>query len=337
MDLSIIIVNYNVYEDILICIESIYTHFKDSKFEIIVIDNNSSDRSIEKLNLVFKDVKLIKLDSNRGFGAANNEAMKIASGKYFFLVNPDIIFQDGTSLEMIKFLEENNKIGTIGPIQLKPGSGVEYYYSFFPSLYSRFAQEFGFYMTAPVMRQRFFEFWDKGIEKNIPFKVDWVMGSTLMLRREIYDKLRGFNEAFFLYEEETEWQYRMNKAGWESWIYPNSKVIHNHHSSSGKLGQLFVHYHEFRSRIIFSNLHDMFFKRVMRTITVSFALILRISVNFVKYLFSRNQNYMNKIRVFIKLFSFNSSSKSAILNSRFTMSEYQSLISQKDKPDVSAK
>ncbi len=326
MDLSIIIVNFNVYEDVLKCIQSIYKYFEGAEFEIIVVDNNSTDRSIEKLNSVFSEVKLLKLDANLGFGAANNAAMKLASGKNFFLVNPDIIFQDGTVLEMMKFLEENSRIGAVGPVQIKPGAGTEYYYTFFPGLYSRFSQEFGLYMTAPVMKQRFFDFWDRGIKLNIPFKVDWVMGSTLMLRREIFDRLGGFNEAFFLYEEETEWQYRMNRAGWEAWIFPKSRVLHNHHSSSGKLGQLFVHYHEFRSRIIFSNLHDTFLKRFIRTLTVSIALVLRICVNALKYIFSGKVQFKNKIRVFGKLFSFNWSSKTSILNSRFTMTEYQTLI-----------
>ncbi|MEO8512877.1 MAG: glycosyltransferase family 2 protein, partial [Ignavibacteria bacterium] len=208
MELSIIIVNYNVYQDVIICISSIYKYLRDIDLEIIVVDNNSSDRSIVELNNVFKNVKLILLPENMGFGAANNAAMKIAKGKFFFLVNPDIIFNDGSPLNMLEYIKTHENIGAIGPVQIKPGLGIEYYYTFFPSLYSRFAQEFFLYMTAPLMRYRFFKFWDDNIARNVPFKVDWVMGSALMVRSEIYEKTGSMDEAFFLYEEETEWQYR---------------------------------------------------------------------------------------------------------------------------------
>lgn len=321
MDLSIIIVNYNVYSDIITCIQSIYKYLINIDFEIIVVDNNSIDRSIEELNDQFAEVKLILLEENNGFGAANNAALKSAKGKYFFLVNPDIIFENSSVVDMFNFIKSNSDIGAIGPVQIKPGKGIEYYYAFFPGLYSRFAQEFGLYMSAPFMKSRFSQFWNQNIAKGKPFKVDWVIGSSLLMRREAYNQVGGFDESFFLYEEETEWQYRMNRSGWVSSIYPQANVIHNHHSSSGKLGQIFIHFHEFRSRMIFSAKHDIFLKRCLQKMMTSTALSLRIFINFLKYLFSGNKDLFIKVKVFFKLFLFNLKSKKQILNDRFDFND----------------
>lgn len=325
MDLSIIIVNYNVFNDVLVCIRSIFENFNDIKYEIIVVDNNSPDKSINELNKHFKDVKLIQLSHNRGFGAANNAAMKVAIGRNYFLVNPDIIFQDSSPVEMLKYLENNSNVGAIGPVQIKPGKGIEYYYTYFPSIYSRFTQEFGFYMTAPVMKHRFYNYWDENIAGNVPFKVDWVMGSSLMVRKEVFEIIGGFDEAFFLYEEETEWQYRMKNNGWISMIYPKSIVLHNHHSSSGKIGELFIHFHEFRSRIIFSNKHDRFLKRMLRKLMIMEALILRVIFNYLKMLVTGNKSVLKKVKVFKLILKFNIQSKNKILNDRFNFDDYRSI------------
>src|SRR4030095_11936919 len=128
MDLSIIIVNYNVFEDVKKCIECIYKTLKNLSFEIIVVDNGSSDKSISDINSFFKDIKLISLAANYGFGYANNIGMKAAFGKYLLLVNPDIIFNDDSIERMFSFLEKNNDAGVAGPVQTKPGEGIEYYY-----------------------------------------------------------------------------------------------------------------------------------------------------------------------------------------------------------------
>ncbi len=99
MDLSIIVVNYNVYQDVIKCIESIYKFLNKKSFEILVVDNNSSDRSILNINSIYKDVKLISLKENKGFGAANNVAMRIANGNFFLLVNPGFAIQTANAVQ----------------------------------------------------------------------------------------------------------------------------------------------------------------------------------------------------------------------------------------------
>lgn len=103
MDLSIIIVNYNVYDDVKKCVISINETIKDLLFEIFVVDNNSTDRGIEQIDKLYKNVRLIKLNENRGFGYANNKAANYAKGKYILFVNPDIIFLKNTINRLYSF------------------------------------------------------------------------------------------------------------------------------------------------------------------------------------------------------------------------------------------
>jgi GT2 family glycosyltransferase len=328
MDLSIIIVNYNVYEDVNKCIVSIYKYLKDIDFEIIVVDNNSPDRSILDINSVHKDVKLIPLSNNNGFGAANNVGMELAKGKYLFLVNPDILFVNDSISKLYGFLEIDENVGVAGAVQFRPSGKIEYYYTFFPSLYSRLMQEFGLYMSAPLMRNRFLKFWEENIEKGEPFKVDWVIGSCMMLRKAIYDAIGGFDESFFLYEEETEWQYRMSQKGWVSAVVPKARVLHNHHSSAGKFGFIFIYFHEFRSRIIFSNLHDNFLKRFVRKIMILCALMIRIIFNFFRFLITRKKIYKKKILVFFTLLKLDLLPREKIVKNRFQMKDFEWLFAK---------
>jgi GT2 family glycosyltransferase len=189
-------------------------------------------------------------------------------------------------------------------------------------------QEFGLYMSAPLMRNRFLKFWEENIEKGEPFKVDWVIGSCMMLRKAIYDAIGGFDESFFLYEEETEWQYRMSQKGWVSAVVPKARVLHNHHSSAGKFGFIFIYFHEFRSRIIFSNLHDNFLKRFVRKIMILCALMIRIIFNFFRFLITRKKIYKKKILVFFTLLKLDLLPREKIVKNRFQMKDFEWLFAK---------
>jgi GT2 family glycosyltransferase len=315
MDLSIIIVNFNVYNDVLKCIHSINNTVKNISFEIIIIDNNSTNRDIELINSKYPDVKLILHKDNRGFGYANNIGMSKAIGQYILLVNPDIVFEDNSIEILYNFLNDNKSAGVVGPVQVKPNSGREYYYTFFPSLYSRLMQEFRLYMTAPIMKYRFFDFLDKNIEKGIPFEVDWVMGSCMMFNSEVYRKFKGFDESLFLYEEETELQYRIKASGLKVYMHPGANVLHNHHSSAGKIGSLFVHYHEFRSRIIFDSKRFKGLNYILRMMFIYSALLLRILYFFPKSLFSNSSK--KKLKINIDLFKFSIKPRNEILSDKY--------------------
>lgn len=325
IDLSIIIVNYNVYEDVVKCINAIYAYIHDLNYEIIVVDSNSTDRNIDNITKSFPNVRYFPLDHNYGFGHANNIAMNNAEGNFFLLMNPDIIIQDNSVSKMIEFIKSHSNVGVVGAVQEKPGSGIEYYYTFFPSLYSRFMQEFGLYSTAPIMKYRFLKFWDNNIKKNKPFKVDWIIASFMLTRKEIYDTLGGFDEAFFLYEEEVDWQLKMHKQGWDSIILPDVKVQHNHHSSTSKFGRLFVNFHEFRSRIVFTNINDKFIKKWIRTFMIFIGLLLRLIYNSCLLLIYHNEIFKKKLFLNYELLKFNFLPRKKILEERYSPAKYDSV------------
>lgn len=315
MDLSIVIVNYNVFNDVLECIGSINKNIKKLDYEIIVVDNNSVNRDIEKLSEYYPGVKLILNSDNRGFGHANNIGVSKASGDYIVLVNPDIFFTDNSLEIMYEFISNDRNIGVVGPVQVKPNSGLEYYYTFFPSIYSRLMQEFRLYMTAPIMKKRFYNFLDENIKIGKPFEVDWVMGSCMMLQRHLFNESGGFDEAFFLYEEETELEFRIKSSGLHNYIHPGARVLHNHHSSAGKLGVLFVTYQEFRSRIIFDSKRYSGFKYFLRRLLIVFALFLRVLYFLPKSFFSESS--AKKYRANLDLLGFALMSRNNILLDRF--------------------
>ena len=275
MDLSIIIVNYNVFDDVCKCITSVNETVHAINYEIFVVDNNSVDRSIERIDKLFQNTYLIALSENRGFGSANNEAARLAVGKYILFVNPDIIFLENTIRRLYDFLETSNSAGCVGPVIIRNDESVQYYYNFFPSMYSRLMQEFGFYTKAPKMKFRMFEFMNENINNGKPFIVDWVLGACMIIKRDLFCKLNGFDEAFFLYEEEVDLLYRMKLLGYNTYMLPDVKVIHNHNTSTSKLGFAFIRYHGFRSIIIFSNKHNKYFKKFFSKLLLAFGVLFR--------------------------------------------------------------
>lgn len=322
MDLSVIIVNYNVTEDVIQCIDSLHKNISNIQFEIIVIDNNSNDRSIESITNLYPGVKLICLKTNFGFGHANNVGMKAASGKHFLLINPDIVVQHNSVLMLYDVLNTNHTVGVVGPVQTKPDSGVEYYYTFFPDLYSRFVQEFGLYMKTEKMKKRFFDFLNDNIKIGKPFEVNWVIGSCMMLRKEIYESIGGFDEALFLYEEETEWQYRMNENKWIVMMVPEARVIHNHHSSTSKIGVMFILFQEYRSRIIFDLKRNDFFFTIIRRFMIFFSIVFRFLFYSITD-FRTFELFKKRIALYLNLIKLCFTLKFNLSNSRFIFSDFQ--------------
>lgn len=321
LDLSIIIVNYDVYNDVINCIRAIYDTVHDLNYEIIVVDNNSPDRNIDNITKYFPEVKYFPLDHNYGFGHANNIAMKNARGDFFLLINPDILVVNDSINSLYKFLSEEKTVAVTGPVFKKPDGGYEYYYTFFPSMYSRIMQEFGLYFRTKKMKKRVFDFMNDNISKSIPFGVDWVLGACMMVKSEVYNLLGGLNEAFFLFEEETEWQFRMHKYGWFSKVVPQAVVIHNHHSSVSKFGSLFVNFHEFRSRIIFSVIQFKFpliyLRKSLIVSAIAFHFMYFSLFDFKSFKISFNRAYL-----YFDLIKLVLMSKKKLLRKRFILEDY---------------
>lgn len=223
---SIIIVNYKVKEKLLKCIESIYASRPKIDFEIIVVDNDDKARIKGELIRKFPKVKYIKSPKNIGYGAGNNLGFKYAKGEYLFILNPDTQIFSNTLDELVNFLTKNKKVGIVSPLlvdkngepfklqgtsELTPLKGIMCL-SFLGKLFSnsRFSREY----------------WLKDWNHTKLKEVSVCPGTALMISRELFKRIGGFDEKFFLYFEEDDLSKRIKSLGYKIFINPRSKIFH---------------------------------------------------------------------------------------------------------------
>lgn len=211
MKISIIIVSWNTKLLLRDCLKSL-----KGNWEVIVVDNGSTDGSVQMLQKEFPKVKLIRNQKNLGFGAANNQGIKVADGDYLLLLNSDTVVKNDAPLKMADFLSKNPKAGVVGCRLLNPDGSLQPSAGPFPSL-----------RVALVML--FLEHWFKNLVRtSFPktTEVDWVMGAALMIRREVLKKAGMMDEGIFMYMDEVEWCYRIKKAGFKVFFSPEASIIH---------------------------------------------------------------------------------------------------------------
>jgi GT2 family glycosyltransferase len=221
MDVSIIIVSYNVRALLKQCLESVFEKTRDVDFEVIVVDNMSHDGSQQMMREAFPDVTLIESE-NKGFGYANNAGAQHAKGKYLFLLNPDTILQNNAVKILFDFIDSHPKVGICGgnlwDENKKPARSYDV---FLPSV----AWELNLFSAMRIGKLRY----GKNTQFNhtaIPRKVAYITGADLMIRADVFRHLKGFDTDFFLYFEETELSFRVKKAGYEIYNVPQAEIIH---------------------------------------------------------------------------------------------------------------
>lgn len=222
MDTSIIIVNYNTTQLLINCIETIYKHTSDVDFEIIVVDNNSPDRSIENLIKQFSEVKLILHTTNIGFGGANNLGAEIAKGDYLFFLNPDTLLLNNSIKYFTDFYRSNNellKIGALGSVLLDKNKNINGSYS---ETYSTLLDEIIISLKSFFLEV---ERKEKFLEKDYK-KVAWVSGANLFIKKNVFLEIKKFDENIFMYYEELDLQKRLNKIGLSNYIIKEPQIIH---------------------------------------------------------------------------------------------------------------
>ncbi len=223
--LSIIIVSYNTRAMTLDCLRTIYQQLPGELYdsEVWLVDNASHDGSAAAVCAAFPQVKLIANERNLGFGAANNLALKEARGKYLLLLNSDAFPLPGALETLCKYLHTHPAVGAVGPRLLNADGSLQASCWKFPSPARSWYESVG--LAAALPNHRIFGDyyrWAHDEER----RVDFVIGACLMLRREVYEQVGGFDEEFFLYAEETDWQKRMTQAGWPIVFLPSAQVTH---------------------------------------------------------------------------------------------------------------
>jgi GT2 family glycosyltransferase len=232
-DLSVIIVNWNTGALLRDCVESVYRETKRHSFEVIVVDNASSDDSLSLVESEFKAAVVIKNSKNLGFAKGNNIGVEAAEGKYVILLNPDTKVLYGALDKICNYLETAaNDVGAAGPMLLnKDGSFQTEQGMRFPALGTAFAQYF--------FLSRIFGlpgiFMNRALKKTSD--VDWLCGACLASPRKIYKEMGGLDEKYFLYAEDMDICYRLREKGYRSVFLPGAAIMHISKQSTSKQGE----------------------------------------------------------------------------------------------------
>ena len=216
--LSIIIVCYNSEKYIEKCIEAIYKVIR-TKYEVIVVDNNSSDGSVKILKK-FKNIRLIELKNNFGFSKANNIALKYSRGEFILFLNDDTILLSDVE-NALNLLKRHRRIGIVGAKMLDKNKNYRYSAGYFPEPLRLFFIRTMLKKNGLFAHGSFLE--DNG---KTYYKVDYVEGSFILTQKKILKKTGGFDENYFMYGEDIELCYRLKIKGYETVYMPSIKYIH---------------------------------------------------------------------------------------------------------------
>ncbi len=225
MRLSVIIVSYNTRELLDNCLASLQEEIASPKAEVIVVDNGSSDGSEEMLRQKYPRVRLIINSINKGFAAANNIGIRIATGKYVLLLNPDTRVSQGACENVIRFMNTGERKMIVGCTLLNPDGTVQPSVRSFPSVRNLVSESFLLYRLFP-RSPTWGKYYMTTFEYANASKVDWVMGAFMMIDRTVMDRIGELDERFFMYGEEADFCFRASKAGIATWFFPGASVVH---------------------------------------------------------------------------------------------------------------
>jgi GT2 family glycosyltransferase len=232
--ISIVIVSYNTREFMRNCLASLDGDRSGLVREVVVVDNCSTDGSVETIEVEFPSVKLIKNTSNLGYARAVNQGLKHSTGRYSLILNPDIEITEGAIEGLWSFMETNPRAGIAGAKLVNPDGSLQFscrtFYTFSIVLLRRtFLGKL--FPNSRRIRDHLMLDWDHDSDRE----VDWVLGACMMVRREAYEATGGMDERFFLYLEDVDWCFRMKKHGWGVYYVHSAVMKHHHRRESARL------------------------------------------------------------------------------------------------------
>jgi len=222
---SACIVSWNVREDLLGCLESLRAGVGDIRAEIILVDNASTDGTVEAVRQRLPDVKLIANGTNRGFAPASNQALAAASGELLLLLNPDTVLPPGALAQLYRFAGEHPEAGIIGPKLVNPDGSLQASCRRFPTPIAALFRHTFLGRLFPRNRwsaQYVMSDWDH----TEPGEVDWVSGACLLIRRDLYAAIGPLDEGFFWGSEDVDYCFRAHQAGRKVLYTPTPVIVH---------------------------------------------------------------------------------------------------------------
>ena len=247
IDISVIIINYNVEEYIISCIESIYKNAPPkNSFEIIVVDNKSIDNSIESIQKNFHEVLIIENDQNYGFSTGVNQAAEKAKGSFLFILNPDTLFVEDSLSKLISFTKKKDSLGTVGPSLITKSGMSQQSFWRRPTLFNTILSIYHF---------------DKlNFKKNYKYQnlkimaVDSISGGAFLISSKLFKSLNGFNTNLY-WMEDIDLCYRAQKNGYKNYYFPETKIVHFQGKSAEK-NLVYSTSNQLISKIKFFKIHN---------------------------------------------------------------------------------
>lgn len=239
--LSIVIVSYNTKDLLLQCLSSVSEQTVETDFEIIVVDNDSKDQSVMEVSAKFPQVKVIANKRNLGFPKANNQGLRLMKGKYALLLNPDTVILDKALDKMVSFMEHRKRAGILG-CRILNGDGSLQRAAFPPpSLWTSITSQLNLERLSAGKGSRYY---GRHLERLFPanltncyydsryktarraFRVGWVSGACLLIRRSTVEDIGFMDENLFLFGEDADWCCRARQKGWGVMTLPEAQIIH---------------------------------------------------------------------------------------------------------------
>lgn len=282
MDLSVVIVNYQTFELTRNTINSIFEYDYPFSYEIFVVDNASGDDSLARLQDYFKDkVKFIASSENNGFAAGNNQALRLATGRYVLLLNSDTIVWENTLESIYDYMENHPDVGASGcRVLLENGDLDKACKRSFPNVKNSFFRLF----HIPTSSKD-----DNYNLDNLPddeiYEIDCLTGAFMFIRSEALDEVGLLDETFFMYGEDIDLCYRIKGAGWKIIYYGESKITHLKGASSKKQKSKLI-YEFYRAMYIYYKKHhakeSFFITNFVVYVGIAFLCVLKLFLNIFK-------------------------------------------------------
>jgi GT2 family glycosyltransferase len=231
VDVALIIVSWNVRDYLVKCLRSVYSELNRSglKGTVWVVDNASTDGTVDYISNLFPQLNLIMNDHNPGFGAANNQGLKAAAAdepRNYFLLNPDTVLQTGSLKEMVRSLDTLPEAGMVGARLVYGDGRFQHSAFYFPGVTQLMFDLFP--MPARLYESRLNGRYARShYQRNgKPFAIDHPLGATIMVKAEVVEATKGFDESYHLYCEEIDWSWRVRSAGWKIYTVPMAEIVH---------------------------------------------------------------------------------------------------------------
>ncbi|MCL1850568.1 MAG: glycosyltransferase family 2 protein [Bacteroidetes bacterium] len=277
MQLSIVIVNYNVKHFLFQCLQSVQKAVAGIEAEVFVVDNASSDNSVAMLQAKFPWIHLIANTENVGFSCANNQAIKLARGEFVLLLNPDTLVEEDTFVKCMDFMTQTPDAGALG-VKMINGNG-----EFLPESKRAlpvpsvaFYKVFGLSKLFPRSK-KFGSYHLTGLDNDKTQSIEVLSGAFMFIRKNVLDTIGLLDETFFMYGEDIDLSYRIIKAGYKNYYLPETRIIHYKGESTkkGSINYVIVFY---KAMQIFANKHFTIKKSFLLTWIFNLAIWLRASL-----------------------------------------------------------